>query len=55
MLFDETKKSISIKENSNVSTDELQKSSGNTSPLKLKIPETSHTFQFHKFLTPSKW
>jgi len=54
MLFDETKKSISIKENSNVSTDELQKSSGNTSPLKLKIPETSHTFQFHKFLTPSK-
>lgn len=53
MLFDESRK-ITIKENSMASTDELQKSSGNTSPLKLKIPDNSHDFQYHKFLTPSK-
>jgi len=54
MLFDDNRK-ITIKESSLTNTDDYQKSSGgNTSPLKLKIPETSHTFQFHKFLTPSK-
>jgi len=38
-----------------VSSDDLQKSAGSTSPLKPRIPETSHDFQYHKFLTPSKW
>jgi len=47
VLYEDPKKS-SMKENQ--SSDDLKVSS----PLKLKIPENSHDFQYHKFLTPSK-
>jgi hypothetical protein len=53
ILFDENKK-IVTKDNSLACIEDPPKSSGNTSPVKLKIPESSHDFQFHKFLTPSK-
>jgi len=53
VLFND-KKLIIKDENMAVSSDDLQKSAGSTSPLKPRIPETSHDFQYHKFLTPSK-
>jgi len=53
MLFSD-KKLIIKEDNAVASTDDLQKS-GSTSPLKVKIPDSSHDFQFHKFLTPNKW
>ncbi|ORX55275.1 hypothetical protein BCR36DRAFT_321196 [Piromyces finnis] len=51
VLFNE-KKLPYKDDNMMISSDELQKS-GSTSPFKIKI-DSSHEFQFHKFLTPNK-